>query len=97
MNKPNYRPHAHEPSDSSPPNRGSKPAQEIRVGSIKAAIWINQTAVGQRHNVTFTRIYRSGEDWRRSDNYGRDDLLVLAKVADLAHTWICEHPTVKEE
>ena len=25
-----------------------------------------------------------------ADSFGRDDLLVVAKLADLAHTWICE-------
>ena len=28
-------------------------------------------------------------EWKASDTFGRDDLLVLAKVADQAHSWIC--------
>jgi len=31
-----------------------KPIQEVRLGSIKAAIWANQTEAGVRYNVTFT-------------------------------------------
>ena len=66
-----------------------KPAMEIRIGRIKAAIWLNHTDHGQFFSVTFTRLYKDGEDhWQRSDTFGRDDLLVLAKVADLAHSWI---------
>lgn len=65
-----------------------KPIREIRIGSIKAVIWLNETQSGERHNVQFQRIYKDGEDWKQTDSFGRDDLLVVAKVADLAHTWI---------
>ncbi len=67
-----------------------KPVHEVRLGLIKAAIWEN--TVGDnllRHNVTFARIYKTETEWKASDTFGRDDLLVLAKVADQAHTWIC--------
>ncbi len=68
----------------------NKPAHEIRIGAVKAAIWDNSTADSVRHNVTFSRIYRDGDEWKRTESFGRDDLLVLAKLADQAHTWICE-------
>lgn len=64
------------------------PAHEVRLGSVKAALWRNETETGTRYNVTFERLYRDGEQWRSTDSFGRDDLLLLAKVADLAHTWI---------
>jgi hypothetical protein len=67
---------------------GTKPVQEVRLGRIKAAIWENETANGTRHNVTFTRLYKDGNAWKDSGSFGRDDLPLLAKVADLAHTWI---------
>ncbi len=68
----------------------SKPVHEVRLGNIKAAIWENETSNGARHNVTFQRLYRQDAEWRTSDSFGRDDLLLLAKVADLAHTCIHE-------
>ena len=60
------------------------------MGVIKAAIWKNDTDSGVRYNVTFARLYRDGEEWKSTDSFGRDDLLVLGKVADVAHTWIHE-------
>ena len=66
----------------------SKPVHEIRFGLIKAAIWHNMTRSGERYNVTLTRLYRNGDLWKESTHFGRDDLLVAAKVLDLAHTWI---------
>ena len=66
----------------------SKPIHEVRLGLIKAAIWQNQTRVGERHNVTLTRLYRNGDVWKESTHFGRDDLLLASKVLDLAHSWI---------
>ena len=66
----------------------AKPVHEVRFGRIKAAIWENATTNGTRHNVTFTRLYKDGDAWKDSGSFGRDDLPLLAKVAELAHTWI---------
>ncbi len=68
----------------------NKPTHEIRIGAIKAAIWANDTQNGTRHNVTFARLYKDDDAWKESTSFGRDDLLLLAKVADKAHTWIHE-------
>jgi hypothetical protein len=35
-------------------------------------------------------LFKQDDKWAASQNFGRDDLLVLAKVADQAHTWIHE-------
>lgn len=68
----------------------NKPAHEIRLGRVKATIWANQSDQGGTwYNVTPARIYKDGEEWKESDSFGRDDLLVLAKVLNEAHTWIC--------
>jgi len=69
-----------------------KPVHEIRIGRLKAAIWRNETEGGAiRHNVTFTRLYKpEGEEWQDSTSFGRDDLLVLGKLADQVHSWIYE-------
>ena len=68
----------------------ARPVHEIRLGRIKAAIWENEVQNGIRHNVTFQRIYKDGDQWRQSESFGRDDLPLVMKVADLAHTWIYE-------
>ena len=68
-----------------------RPVHEVRLGRVKAAIWRNETESGVFHNVTFCRLYREGEEWRRAESFGRDDLPLIAKVADRAHSWIFEH------
>lgn len=70
----------------------SRPVHEIRIGSVKAAVWRNETAMGPRFNATLSRLYKEGDDWRSTDSLGRDDLLTAAKVLDLVHTWIIGQP-----
>ena len=72
-----------------PMKNKQKPAKEVRIGSIKAALWKNDTEMGVRYNATFSRLYRDGDSWKSTDSFGRDDLLLLAKVANEAHSWIC--------
>jgi hypothetical protein len=38
--------------------------------------------------TTFSRLYKDGDQWKDSASFGRDDLLLLAKLADAAHTWL---------
>ena len=80
------------------PKTKDKPAHEVRIGSIKAAIWKNDTSNGVRYNTTFSRIYKDKEEdqWKSTDSFGRDDLLVLAKVADEVHTWIFRQAQEKD-
>jgi hypothetical protein len=80
------------------PKPKEKPTHEVRIGAIKAAIWRNDTSNGVRYNTTFSRLYKDKEDdqWKSTDSFGRDDLLVLAKVADTTHTWICQQNQEKE-
>jgi hypothetical protein len=67
------------------------PVHEIRLGRIRAAIWENETQSGTRHNVTVTRLYKDGDEWKDSSSFGRDDLPLVAKVLDRCHSWIFEN------
>ncbi|MGB9069399.1 MAG: hypothetical protein WCC21_12600 [Candidatus Acidiferrales bacterium] len=67
------------------------PVAKVRVDLINASIWKNQTDKGTFYNVTFESRYRDGEgNWKSSHSYTANDLLALAKAADLAHTKIIE-------
>ncbi len=75
-------------------NGGTKPAHVVRYGTIKGAIWRNVVDNGNAsrpiYNVTFSRSYKDGEEWKDSGSFGLDDLLTLAKAASDCHTWIYE-------
>jgi hypothetical protein len=72
-----------------------KPVHEIRIGAIKAAIWANETTNGTRYNVTLSRLYKEDDQWASTSSFGRDDLLLVAKVADQAHTWVFQQTQEK--
>jgi hypothetical protein len=68
-----------------------QPAEEIRIGSVKAAIWRNEGDNGAYFAVTFQRLYRTEEgQWQSTMGFGHADLLLLAKVADAVHTRLQE-------
>ena len=66
----------------------SGPLHVIRYGLIKCEIYLKSTRVGDRFNVVVSRLYRNGDQWHESKQFGRDDLPLLAKVVDHAHTWM---------
>ena len=66
-----------------------KPAHEVRLGRIRAAIWANQTEDSDTwFNVTISRLYKDDGEWRDADSFRRDDLPIVAKVVDMAYDWI---------
>ena len=68
----------------------SKPAAELRIGTVKASVWENEIGGITRHNVTFSRNYPHGCQWKTTQSFGFSNLLSVAKFADQAHTLIAE-------
>ncbi len=67
------------------------PVKTLRLGRIKAAVWENETDAKKFYNVTFARTYvDDAKNYHDTDSFGRDDLLVVAKLADQAHSFIFE-------
>ena len=76
-----------------------RPVQVLRIRNLRANICANRLPSGDlAYNVTFDRLYREpdqtdgqGEvtkrgEWKQSQSFGKDDLLLLAKLADRAHS-----------
>jgi len=77
----------------STPNQlsANPPVDQIRLGSIRAAIWANTDDQGRtRYSATLERMYHDEAEgkWKSTSSFGRDELLTVAKVADLANTRI---------
>ena len=68
-----------------------KPVHEERLGRMKAVVWANDTEHGVRHNVTFSRLYKDGDEWKESQSFNRDDCLLLARLAEIISVWIYRH------
>jgi hypothetical protein len=87
--------------DTAPQQAKDRPVRVIRIRNLRANIWANRLPSGQvAYNVTFDRLYREPDqtdgqgqvtrkgEWKQSPSFGKDDLLLLAKLADLAHTFV---------
>ena len=72
-------------------NDPKRPVHEVRLASVKAVIWENETRNGTMHNVVLVKVYKDGDDWKETHSLGRDELLLAAKVLDSAHSWIFQH------
>ncbi len=68
----------------------TRPAHEVRIGRIKATIWEQESEKGPWYNIRISRIYKDKDDWKDSNSFGRDDLLVLEKVINRAYDWLID-------
>ena len=67
----------------------STPVQTFRLGRIKAAVWENEADNQPFYNVTFARTYMdANKQFHDTDSFGRDDLSLVAKLANEAHSYI---------
>ncbi len=66
----------------------SQPAHKIRIGTLQVTIWRNHGEKGTWYSVNPSRGYKADEGWRETDSLGFDDLLAMAKLLDLAHSWV---------
>ena len=74
----------------------TKPIHEIRLGTIRAAIWENQSRSKDTwFGVTVSRLYNDGTRWKDSSSFRRDDLPVVAKIMEMAYAWIWERQTAE--
>ena len=69
----------------------NQPVHEEKLGRMKAVVWENATENGSMFNVTFSRLYKDGDEWRESQSFGRDDCLLVARLAEIVAVWIYRH------
>jgi hypothetical protein len=76
-------------SPAKPATSAKLPVKTFRLGRIKAAVWENEADQKKFYNVTFARTYvDDAKNYHDTDSFGRDDLPLVAKLADQAHTFI---------
>ena len=78
--------------------QNKKPTHEIRLGAIRATIWANETASGDRwFVVTTSRSYKDDQgQWQAMHSYAKHHLSDLAKVIEAADQWIAQHSLVSQ-
>ncbi len=68
----------------------NKPVNEIRIGSIRASIWLNRQETGTPwYTVTASRSYKDRNgDWRDVRSFNYSDLPCVGEVLEQAMSWI---------
>ena len=61
-----------------------EPIERIRIGRVTAAIWQNESQNGQWYNVTLTRSYKEGDEYRDSHSLAGTDILLGAAALERA-------------
>ena len=76
----------------------TKPIHQIRLSTIRAAIWQNQSErTGESwFTVTVSRSYRDQEQLKDTASFRRDDLPLVAKAIDMAYAWIWEQAVLSD-
>ena len=87
--------------NSAPAQGKDRPVRVIRIRNIRGNIWANRLPSGHiAYNCTFDRLWKEDAEtndqgqvtkegkWKQSQSFGKDDLLLLTKVADLCHTFV---------
>ena len=71
------------------------PVHKIRVGMMTGAVWSNQYGL----SASFQKSYKpkDSNEWKTTTFFGPNDVLALAKCADLAHTWMLENKPSRSE
>jgi len=74
------------------------PVAKIRLGLLYASIWQRAADDNIFYTVSFERRYKDSQgNWQSTHSYSADDLLLLAKLADRAHTEIVKLQTGEAE
>ena len=69
----------------------TRPDHTVRLGRVQVAVWKNETANGDRYNMTVSQGYKDGDDWKDTPSIGRDYGYQAARAFQLATDWIFQH------
>jgi hypothetical protein len=67
-----------------------KPKAEFKVGSLKVTVWENsgKTVEGKAYSFdkfVMKKIYKEGENWKETDNLGKEDVLLASQLLLIAY------------
>ncbi|MCA9166395.1 MAG: hypothetical protein KDB23_01945 [Planctomycetales bacterium] len=67
----------------------NEPIERFPVGGgVRVSIWENESKYnGSWYRIAITRGYRDGDEYKDTTSFRRDDLLYVAKAAEMAFDW----------
>lgn len=73
--------------------KGNKPLEKFRSGSIEVAVWENTSKDGNKwYSISHKRGYKDADgNWKDSFNYNENDIPVLSLLLDKAYEFVKMH------
>lgn len=67
-----------------------KPVHQIRMSPIQVSIWENQNEKDGSvfHNVTWTRNYKDGDEFKHSNSVSKNNISTLIAALGVAKEWL---------
>jgi hypothetical protein len=64
--------------------KASPPVAKFRLGYVTASVWKNEDF----HNVTVSKSYKDGDEWKDTDSLGAGDIMNAVRVLQRAEDFI---------
>lgn len=77
--------------------QGNKPVFERRLGGARIVIFENQNNGRTYHNVSLSRSYKEGDEWRESSTFnGLHDLALLKELISQGSKYLAENESAEK-
>ena len=77
--------------------QGNKPVFERRLGNTRLVIFENQNNGRTYHNVSLSRSYKDGDEWRETNTFnGLHDLALLKELISQGTQYLAEHESAEK-
>lgn len=71
-------------------NEKKKPALKLKVGRVNASVFANDSEKGTWYSLTLDRVYKSGEEFKRTSSFPNSELDNLEVVVQRVKEWIAK-------
>lgn len=66
----------------------TQPVKVFRMGYVKCEVFSRHARTGPQYHAIITRLFKNGTQWCESRQFSKDELMLVAKLADAAHSWM---------
>lgn len=85
-------------TESHEPSAAHKPLQSFRLKGVSASVFENHSEQDVPYfKVQLTRTYRASDGFKTTNVFSRDDLPVVALLADRAWQFVLDHETAQRK
>lgn len=77
-------------------NTTTQPLDSLKIGMLEVTIWKNDAEKGPPQNITISRRYRDGDEYKTAYSFGPADLATVKVLTDWAIKRVIEYQLVQK-